>query len=229
MWGLEVPSFPVIQILGPRKADIGRVRACSQPANQFHQIFFSHRGASSRGAGRSSPNVKEDRAPTSWQWRVSIVPNFDKPAIRKVAAAHFLFFKPRRRILRVHSYVLVVTRIMDVVHPGIAFFDGVERVVGPRRQRSIVGVDHSDPKDACGSSMIMFHLHRTLILSADQASSPGQSGFSEKYRNRRAGGAPSFRGHIESLELAVHTIPGRCNSDDELGDRRVHAIFRTGE
>ena len=61
------------------------------------------------------------------------MPDFDEPAIREVAAAHFLFFKPRRRVLRIHSYVLVVTRVMDVVHPGIPFSDGVERVVGSGR------------------------------------------------------------------------------------------------
>ena len=101
------------------------------------------------------------------------MPNFDEPAIRKVAAAHFLFFKPGRRIFCVDGHVLVVMWVVNVVHPGIALSDGVERIVCSRRQRSIVGIDHPDPKDSGGSSMIMFHLHRALILSGDETSSPG--------------------------------------------------------
>jgi hypothetical protein len=112
------------------------------------------------------------------------VPNFDEPAIRKVTASHFFFFKPGRWMTRVHGHMLVVMRIANIVHPGVRFSDGVERVVSPCRQRSIVGVNHSNPKDASRGSMIVFHFHPPLILSLDQTSSPGQPGFSEKDRNR---------------------------------------------
>ena len=101
------------------------------------------------------------------------MPNFDEPAIRKVTSPHFLFFKPGRRMMRVHGHVLVVMRIANIVHPGIPFSNGVEWVVGPRRQRSIVGVNRSNPKDAGWRPMIVFHLDRSLTLSIDQASAPG--------------------------------------------------------
>jgi hypothetical protein len=77
--------------------------------------------------------------------------------------------------------------------------------------------------------MIMFHLHRTLISSVDQTSSPGQPGFSEEHRNRWTSGAPAFRGFVESLEPAVHAIPGWRYSDDELADGWAHAIFCEGK
>ena len=75
--------------------------------------------------------------------------------------------------MRVHGHVLVVMRIANIVHPGIRVSNGVEWVVGPRRQRSIVGVNRSNPKDAGWRPMIVFHLDRSLALSIDQASSPG--------------------------------------------------------
>ena len=109
------------------------------------------------------------------------------------------------------------------------FSDGVERVVGSRRQRSIVGVDHANPKDSGGSSMIMLHFGRPLILPGDQASSPGEPGFSEQHRDRWTCGAPSFRRHVESLQPAVHAVPVRRNSDNHLGDRRAETIFGLGK
>ena len=101
------------------------------------------------------------------------MPNLDEPAIRKVTASHFFFFKPGRRMTGVHGYMLVVMRIANIVHPGVSFSDGVERVVSPCRQRSIVGVYRSNPKDAGRGPMIVLHFQPPLILSFDQASSPG--------------------------------------------------------
>jgi hypothetical protein len=63
---------------------------------------------------------------------VSVMPDFNQPAIRKVSPAHFLFLKPRRRITQVNGHVLVVIAVMYVVHPSIPFANSVEWIVGTR-------------------------------------------------------------------------------------------------
>jgi hypothetical protein len=61
---------------------------------------------------------------------ISVMPDFNQPAIREVSPAHFLFLKPRRRITQINSHVLVVMAAMYVVDPGIPFPDRVEWIVG---------------------------------------------------------------------------------------------------
>ena len=57
------------------------------------------------------------------------MPNFNEPAIREVATTHFLFFEPGRRILWVRRNVLIVIAVANIVHPRVAWSDGVEWVV----------------------------------------------------------------------------------------------------
>src|SRR5438132_8163053 len=121
--------------------------------------------------------------------------------------------------------MLVVMAAVHIVNPCVSLAHCVERIVGARRQRAIVCVDHSDAKYARRGSMISLDFDRSSSLTNQQPSAPSQSGFPKKHRYRGTGGAPSGLGFFQALKLSVHAIPARRDRDQELAHRGSQPIF----
>ena len=61
------------------------------------------------------------------------MPNFDEPTIGEIAQTHFGLVIPRRRLLRVNHYMLVIVGTVQIVDPGICRGHRVKRIVCARR------------------------------------------------------------------------------------------------
>src|SRR6516225_2631733 len=128
----QSPFLPSRQIFRPRQTDVFGIGTCPEPANYLHQILFCHGRTPCRRTLGPAPNVEEDGAAKPGYRRISVMPDFNQPAVRKVSSAHFLFLKPRRRITQVNSHMLVVIAAVYVVDPSIPFPDRVKWIVGTR-------------------------------------------------------------------------------------------------
>jgi hypothetical protein len=73
--------------------------------------------------------------------------------------------------------------------------------------------------------MISLDFDRPSSLTGQQTSTPGQSGFPEKYSYGGAGSTPSTFGSFQALELAMHAAPVGRYRHQELVHRRAQTIF----
>ena len=174
----QVQTFPEPAVFGCREQAVGRVCRGLEPAEETDEIWFRHYGASETGPIRAALEMDEDGAPGAGKRRVGIVADFDEPAVGGIAQAHPLFFEPtRRRGAGLKTDMAVVFRECRVVHPRIAFGDGVERVVASRGKRGIGGEYSPQKKDAGGSTTVLLDFFWAVFLGAEQAAAPCESIF----------------------------------------------------
>ena len=80
----------------------------SQPGDDFYEIGFGHRRAAGGGMIYAAPNMKENRTACARHRRVGVVPDLNKPVIRKIAGTHFFVSVIVWRIFRIDNDVAIV-------------------------------------------------------------------------------------------------------------------------
>ena len=89
--------------------------------------------------------------------------------------------------------------------------------VRPGRQRWIVSVDFSDPKNPGGRASVALGFAQTGFVLAGEAATPGETFLAEKNRDGVAQRAPGTRVvALEPLQRAAHRVPVRGQRDNQL-------------
>jgi hypothetical protein len=161
--------------------------------------------------------VKEDGAAIARNWRIGIVPYFDQPAIREIAASHFFVAVIIRRIPGVNHDMPIVIRRTRVIAPDIGFGHLMKWIVRSRWQCGIVGENFADSENACWRSTISLVFSQARFVLTHDPTTPGQPIFAEQDRDRSGMGAPLATDLIQEIQTPMHGIPIGRKGDNELG------------
>ena len=188
----------------------------TQPAHKPHQIRFRHRRATSRRPIHATTSVKKDCATVAGYRRIRVVPDFDQPAIGEIAASHFFVAVIIGRITGVDDNMSIVIGRTRIVAPDIGFSYLMKWIVCSRWQRGIIGKNFADFENACRRSTISLMFPQARFILANDTTPPGQPIFSEQDRHRSGMRTPLATDLIQEIQIAMHGIPIRCKSDNEL-------------
>ena len=103
-----------------------------------------------------------------------------------------------------------------IVAPDISVGHLMKWIICSRRQRRIVGKNLADLKNASGCPTITLVFSQTRLVLTGDPTSPGQTVFSEQYRHRPSLRSPFVSALFQQIQTAMHGIPVRRESDDEL-------------
>src|SRR2546423_15016603 len=109
-----------------------------------------------------------------------------------------------------------VIRRTRIIAPDISFGHLMKWIICSRRPRGIVGKDLADAKNAGGRPTIALVFSQARLVLTGDPTSPGQTVFSKQYRNRPSLRLPLVSGLFQQIQTAMHGIPVRRESDDEL-------------
>src|SRR6476469_2182374 len=104
-----------------------------------------------------------------------------------------------------------------IVAPDISVGHLMKWIICSRRQRGIVRKNLADPKNASGCPAITLMFSQTRLVLTGDPTSPGQTVFSEQYRHRPSLRSPFACALFQQIQTAMHGIPVRRESNDELG------------
>jgi hypothetical protein len=120
------------------------------------------------------------------------------------------------RITRIDHDMPVVIGRTRIVAPDISVGHLMKWIICSRRQRRIVGKNLADLKNASGCPTITLVFSQTRLVLTGDPTSPGQTVFSEQYRHRPSLRSPFVSALFQQIQTAMHGIPVRRESDDEL-------------
>ena len=146
------------------------------------------------------------------------MPDFDEPAMRRIVQAHFLFLKPRRRIVRVHHNMLIVVWQGWIVDPCVGLRDRVKWISCAIGQGRIVGIDLANPENACRRAFVAFGLLGSGLVRAKNTASPGEATLAVEHAKRGRGWTPRPALALEELEFARGRVPACSNGYRQLSN-----------
>lgn len=131
---------------------------------------------------------------------------------------HFFFRKPRRRMFRiVDGDELIVIRPRGVIDPGIRGRNLMKGKIRSRRQRRIIGIDLSDPKNSRRRAAISFLFAQAVFSLSGKPAAPGEPIFAEQDRHAIRDWTPGSGARaFKALQDAAHRIPIRGEADNQL-------------
>src|SRR5438067_11620579 len=178
---------------------------CPQPSYHLYEICFRHSRATSCWPIHTASNMKKNRAACTRDWRIGIVPNLDKPMIRKVARAHFFMGVVVRWIFRINDDMTIVIWRARIIAPNIRFRHLTIWIIGPRRQVRIVTKNFADFENSRGRSSIALFLSKSRLILPGEPCPPRDPVFSKQYRERSSHRRPIAAARpLEQSHLSAH-------------------------
>ncbi len=117
--------------------------------------------------------------------------DLDQPAISKIVMPHFLFFEPRRRVLRmIDRDKTIVIWAVAIIDPGIRTRYLMEGKIGSGRKLRVICIYLAELENSGWRPSVALFLFKTALVLAGEAATPGNPAFSEKHRHGRANGTP---------------------------------------
>src|SRR6266404_3308962 len=136
--------------------------------------------------------------------------------IGEIAGPHFFVAVIVRRIARIDHDVPVVVRGARIIAPDIGLAYLMKGVIGPWRQRCIVGINFANSKDPGRRSTITLVFAQPLLTLSSDPTAPGQSFLAKQHRERSGFDSPLVVSFVEQIQMAPHRIPVWRNANDEL-------------
>ena len=124
--------------------------------------------------------------------------------IGEITGPHFLVTVIIRRIPRIDHDVPVVVRRTRIVTPDIGVTYLMERIIGPRRQRRIVGVNFANSKNPGRRSTIALVFAQPLLALSGDPAAPGQSFLAKQHRHRSGLESPLVACFVEQKQMSPH-------------------------
>src|ERR1700720_430813 len=121
------------------------------------------------------------------------------------------------RITRIDHDMPVVIGRTRIIAPDISVGYLMKWIICSRRQRRMRGKNLADMKNSSGCPTITLVFAQTPLVLTGDPISPGQTVFAEQYRHRPRLRSPFVSALFQQIQTAMHGIPVRRESDDELG------------